>query len=73
MLSVSPWHLSYDEWSVDMKKYCVYDVVYGKWIHDYLFKLCNTEKQKYYLDLTKSWPYLVKALNVSSKRGILAI
>jgi len=73
MLSISPWHLPYSEWSMEMRKYCVYDVVYGKWIHDYLFKLCDPKKQKYYLDLTKSWPYLVKALNVSSKRGILTI
>lgn len=73
MLSTSKWYLPYDEWSMEMKKYCAYDVVYGKWIHDYLFKLCGAKAQKYYLDLTKSWPHLVKALNVSSKRGILAI
>jgi hypothetical protein len=73
MLSTSNWGLEYKDWSPEMKKYCVYDVVYGKWIHDYLFKLCDAKKQKLYIDLTNSWPNLVKALNVSSKKGILAI
>jgi hypothetical protein len=73
MLSTSNWALPFSEWSDEMKKYCVYDVVYGKWIHDYLFKLCDTKKRKLYKDLSNSWPYLIRALNLSSKKGILAI
>jgi len=73
MLSTSNWGLSFEDWSPAMKKYCVYDVVYGKWIHDYLFKLCDKTKQKIYTDLTTSWPHLIKALSVSSKKGILTI
>jgi len=73
MLSTSNWGLPFKEWSPEMRKYCVYDVVYGKWIHDYLFKLCDKKRQKIYLDLANSWPHLIKALNVSSKKGILTI
>jgi hypothetical protein len=73
LLSTSDWGMPFEKWTSEMKKYCVYDVVYGKWIHDYLYKLCDEKKRKRYVDLSNAWEPLVKALTLSSKKGILTI